>query len=211
MSAQQELERIAAEIRACTRCPLARGRTQAVPGEGPADAEIMFIGEGPGFHEDRQGRPFVGAAGQFLEELLASIGLRRDQVFIANVVKCRPPGNRDPLPEEIEACRPFLDRQIEIINPKIIVTLGRFSMARYFPNASITRIHGQPKRVGDVICFPMFHPAAGLHQPRWRPLIEEDIKKLPALLEEVRKRRQEDAPSDEQDPGLDQYQQLSLF
>ncbi|HEY63938.1 MAG TPA: uracil-DNA glycosylase [Caldilineae bacterium] len=209
-SPQEELERIAAEIRSCTKCPLAKGRRNAVPGEGPADAEIMFIGEGPGFHEDRQGRPFVGAAGQFLEELLASIGLSREQVYITNVIKCRPPGNRDPLPEELEACRPYLDRQIEVIKPKIIVTLGRYSMARYFPGASITRIHGQPKRVGDIICFPMFHPAAGLHQPRWRPLIEEDIKKLPALLEEARKSASSEAQGDD---GNDEehYEQLSLF
>jgi len=134
------------EIAACQRCDLAQGRTHVVPGEGPEDAEIMFIGEAPGFHEDRQGRPFVGAAGRFLEELLASIGLRREDVYICNVIKCRPPGNRDPLAKEIEACRPFLDRQIEIIKPKVIVTLGRYSMARFFPGASISRIHGRPKR-----------------------------------------------------------------
>ncbi|NOZ28213.1 MAG: uracil-DNA glycosylase [Chloroflexi bacterium] len=210
VSPQEELERIAAEIRSCTLCPLARSRTNAVPGEGPADAEIMFIGEGPGFHEDRQGRPFVGAAGRFLEELLASIGLTRDQVYITNVVKCRPPGNRDPQPEELKACRPYLDRQIDVIKPKIIVTLGRYSMARYFPGASISRIHGRPKRVGDIICFPMFHPAAGLHQPRWRPLIEEDIKKLPGLLEEARHRQAAEAREDGED-DVDRYEQLSLF
>ncbi|MCD6290156.1 MAG: uracil-DNA glycosylase [Anaerolineae bacterium] len=211
MSPQEELDRIAAEIRACSLCPLSRGRTHAVPGEGPADAEIMFIGEAPGFHEDRQGRPFVGAAGKFLEELLASIGMSRDQVYITNVVKCRPPGNRDPLPGELRACRPYLDRQIEVIKPKIIVTLGRYSMARYFPGASISRIHGQPKRVGGTIYFPMFHPAAGLHQPRWRPLIEEDIKKLPGLLAEARQRSGNEPGTDEDTEGPDHYEQLSLF
>jgi uracil-DNA glycosylase family 4 len=214
VSAQEELARIAAEVSACTLCPLAKGRTRAVPGEGPADAEIMFIGEGPGFHEDRQGRPFVGAAGQFLEELLASVGLKRQQVFIANVVKCRPPGNRDPLPEELAACRPYLDRQIEALRPKVIVTLGRYSMARYFPTASISQIHGQPRRVGDFYVLPMFHPAAGLHQPRWRPVIEEDFKKLPALLAEARQLRAQPAPKNEEngpDAPTDQYQQLSLF
>ncbi len=213
VSAQEELARVAAEVRACTRCALAKGRTQAVPGEGPADAEIMFIGEAPGFHEDRQGRPFVGAAGHFLEELLASIGLSRDQVFITNVVKCRPPGNRDPMPDEVAACKAYLDRQIEAIKPKIIVTLGRHSMARFFPGASISRIHGRPKRAGDVIYFPMFHPAAGLHQPRWRPIIEEDMKKLPALLEEARQRQAMDVQAADEEGGDDpeQYQQLSLF
>ncbi len=173
------------EIAACQRCDLAKGRTHTVPGEGPEDAEIMFIGEAPGFHEDRQGRPFVGAAGRFLEELLASIGLKREDVYICNVIKCRPPGNRDPLPDEIEACKPFLDRQIELIQPKLIVTLGRYSMARYFPNAQITRIHGRPKRIGNRIYYPMFHPAAALHQPKWRAIVEEDMLKIPQLLKEA--------------------------
>jgi uracil-DNA glycosylase family 4 len=133
-----ELQALAAEITQCTKCLLHRGRTKAVPGEGPANSEIMFIGEAPGFHEDQQGRPFVGAAGKFLEELLESIGLKRQDVYIANVIKCRPPGNRDPLPEEIEACEPYLDRQIELIQPRMVVTLGRFSMARAFPRARIS-------------------------------------------------------------------------
>lgn len=191
------------EIAACQRCDLAQGRTHVVPGEGPEDAEIMFIGEAPGFHEDRQGRPFVGAAGRFLEELLASIGLRREDVYICNVIKCRPPGNRDPLAKEIEACRPFLDRQIEIIKPKVIVTLGRYSMARFFPGASISRIHGRPKRMGGIIYYPMLHPAAALHQPKWRKLIEEDIARIPQLLEEARKM--------EEVESTPQAQQLSLF
>ena len=168
-----ELNDLSQEIQSCHRCILSQGRSHAVPGEGPQDADIMFIGEGPGFHEDRLGRPFVGAAGKFLEELLASIGLTREGVYITNVVKCRPPGNRDPLMEEIDACRGYLDRQIELIRPRVVVTLGRFSMQRYFPGAAISRIHGQAKRVGNVIYYPMFHPAAALHQPRWRPLVEE--------------------------------------
>jgi uracil-DNA glycosylase family 4 len=192
------------EIRTCQKCILSHGRTNAVPGEGPEDADILFIGEGPGFHEDRLGRPFVGAAGNFLEELLGSIGLSREDVYIANVVKCRPPGNRDPQPAEIKACCPYMDRQIELIRPRVIVTLGRFSMQRYFPGASISRIHGQPKRVGNMIYYPMFHPAAALHQPRWRPLVEEDIRKIPDLLA-----RLEDLQEAEPEPP--QAQQLSLF
>ena len=180
-----ELEALAAEIAQCTRCLLHRGRTRAVPGEGPQNAEIMFIGEAPGFYEDQQGRPFVGAAGQFLEELLKEIGLQREQVFIANVIKCRPPGNREPLPEEIEACKPFLDRQIELLHPRLIVTLGRFSMARAFPNARISSIHGQPRKIGGVIYYPMYHPAAALHQPSLRRDVEEDMRRIPELLKQV--------------------------
>ena len=180
-----ELESLAAEISRCTRCLLHRGRTKAVPGVGPSNAEIMFIGEAPGFHEDQQGLPFVGAAGNFLDELLESIGLKRQEVFIANVIKCRPPGNRDPLPEEIEACKPYLDRQIELIQPKLVVTLGRFSMARAFPKARISHIHGQPRKVGGVIYYPMYHPAAALHQPSLRPTVEEDMRRIPELIEQA--------------------------
>lgn len=180
-----ELEALVAEIAGCTQCLLHRGRTRTVPGEGPENAEIMFIGESPGFHEDQQGRPFVGAAGRFLEELLESIGLTREEVFIGNVIKCRPPGNRDPLPEEIEACKPLLDRQIELIQPKLVVTLGRFSMARAFPKARISRIHGQPRKIGGVIYYPMYHPAAALHQPSLRRTIEEDVRRIPELLKQA--------------------------
>ena len=192
------------QVRVCKKCILAEGRTNAVPGEGPPEADIMFIGEGPGFHEDRQGRPFVGAAGNLLEELLASIDLTREEVYIANVVKCRPPGNRDPKPEEIAACRPYLDQQIDIVRPRLIVTLGRFSMQRYFPGASISRIHGQPKRVGNVIYYPMFHPAAALHQPRWRGMVEEDILKIPDLLAKLDE-------VEEEEQSVPQAEQLSLF
>ncbi len=173
------------EIADCPNCPLARTRTQTVPGAGPASARLMFIGEGPGAREDEQGLPFVGPAGRFLDELLASIGLSRETVYICNVVKCRPPGNRDPEPEEIAECRPFLDRQIEIVDPKVIATLGRVSMALWFPGTTIGRVHGQPKPVDGRLVVPMYHPAAALHRGDLRSVIEADFARLPALLEEA--------------------------
>jgi uracil-DNA glycosylase family 4 len=191
------------EIANCQRCILSQARKNAVPGEGPEDADIVFIGEGPGFHEDQQGRPFVGAAGQFLDELLESISLRREDVYICNVIKCRPPGNRDPLPEEVEACKPHLDRQIEIIAPKMIVTLGRFSMERYFPGAKISQIHGQARKLQGIIYYPMYHPAAALHQPRWRPVVEEDMSRIPQLLAATDSIAEVELPRD--------AEQLSLF
>jgi uracil-DNA glycosylase family 4 len=191
------------EIANCQRCILSQARKNAVPGEGPEDADIVFIGEGPGFHEDQQGRPFVGAAGQFLDELLEGIGLRRDDVYICNVIKCRPPGNRDPLPEEVEACKPHLDRQIEIISPKMIVTLGRFSMERFFPGAKISQIHGQARKIDGIIYYPMYHPAAALHQPRWRPVVEEDMSRIPQLLAAADSIAEVELPRD--------AEQLSLF
>jgi uracil-DNA glycosylase family 4 len=191
------------EIANCQRCILSQARKNAVPGEGPEDADIVFIGEGPGFHEDQQGRPFVGAAGQFLDELLEGIGLRRDDVYICNVIKCRPPGNRDPLPEEVEACKPHLDRQIEIISPKMIVTLGRFSMERYFPGTKISQIHGQARKIDGIIYYPMYHPAAALHQPRWRPVVEEDMSRIPQLLAAADSIAEVELPRD--------AEQLSLF
>jgi len=163
----------------------------------------MFIGEAPGFHEDKSGRPFVGAAGQFLEELLASIKMTREQVYIANVIKCRPPANREPLPEEILACQPYLDRQVELIQPRVIVTLGRYSMARYFPDAKISAVHGKPRKIGGVVYYPMFHPAAALHQPKYRQTVIEDMARIPALLAEI------DQITDARKP--DQIEQLSLF
>ena len=181
------LRALAGEIAVCPNCDLAKTRTHAVPGEGSPNAGIVFIGEGPGFYEDQQARPFVGPAGKFLDELLASIGLRRQDVYIANVIKCRPPGNRDPLPTETAACKPWLDRQLEVIDPKVIVTLGRFSMSRYFPGQSISKIHGQPRRLGDVTVVPMYHPAAALHQASLRRVIEQDFQRLPALLAEALK------------------------
>jgi DNA polymerase len=191
------------QIRSCTRCQLARSRTRAVPGEGPEDASLMFIGEAPGFHEDKTGRPFVGAAGKFLEELLASIELTRQQVYIANVIKCRPPGNREPTPIEIKACEAYLDRQIELIKPAMVVTLGRFSMARYFPGSKISAIHGKPRKLDGVLYYPMYHPAAALHQPKLRTTVEQDMIKIPALIAEL-DQIQDSKPAEE-------IEQLSLF
>jgi len=142
----------------------------------------MFIGEAPGYHEDQQGRPFVGPAGQFLDQLLQTAGLRREDVYITNMVKCRPPDNRDPYPGEIQACKKYLDRQLELLNPRVVVTLGRHSLARFFPKETISKARGKARRVGEVVVFPMYHPAAALHQPSLRPIIEEDVQRLPALL-----------------------------
>ena len=209
----EQLQKIATEIAGCTACPLAKTWHKTVPGEGSPDAEVMFIGEGPGYHEDQEGRPFIGAAGQFLTELLASIGLSRSDVFIANVVKCRPPNNRDPLPEELSACDPFLRRQVSAIHPRIIVTLGRFSMAKYFSNGPISKIHGQPRKEGGVIYLPLFHPAAALHQPALRKLVEEDFKKIPVLLDEMRREASAETAVPESEPkvALETATQLSLF
>jgi DNA polymerase len=179
---RRALALVAKRVAACRDCDLCKGRNNAVPGEGNADADIMFIGEGPGFYEDQQGRPFVGASGKFLDELIGSIGYDRRKVFIANVVKCRPPQNRDPQPDEIEACGTYLQEQIDIIDPKVIVTLGRHSMQRYFPGEAISRVHGQPRRKDDRIVVPMYHPAAALHQGSLRKVIEADFAKLPDFL-----------------------------
>ncbi|MFA4836466.1 MAG: uracil-DNA glycosylase [Dehalococcoidia bacterium] len=185
----------------CRDCELAEGRNKVVPGDGAENAKIMFIGEAPGFHEDQQGRPFVGSAGHFLDELLNSIGLDRRKVYICNVVKCRPPGNRDPLPKEIDACRKWLDRQIEIISPKIIVTLGRHSMAKFFHGSSISKIHGTSQEIDGRVCFAMYHPAAALHQQSLRKTIEADILKLPGILAQS-----EDVKQPDPEP-----KQLSMF
>jgi uracil-DNA glycosylase family 4 len=201
----EELQTIADEVVACKNCQLHHSRKKAVPGEGPANAELMFIGEGPGFHENEQGRPFVGAAGRFLEELLASIGLKREQVFICNVIKCRPPGNRDPQQDEIQACSEYLERQIHAIDPKVIITLGRFSMARYFPKARISAIHGQPRMIDGRLILPMYHPAAALHQPSLRRVVEEDFARLPELIA-----RDQKTLLPEEEPPVDP-EQLSLF
>ena len=208
------LEVIAGEVKVCKKCPLWEGRTHAVPGAGPTNAEIMFIGEGPGLNEDKQGLPFVGQSGHLLEEFLAMIGLNRNQVFISNVVKCRPPGNRDPLPTEVEICTSsYLYKQIELINPKVIATLGRFSMGLFFPKAKITQIHGQPKKENGRYYLPLFHPAAILRNMELKPQAQADFKKIPQLLAEFSKQ----APSgdkggggkpDEEPPKLTQ---LSLF
>lgn len=170
------------EIATCQLCSLSKTRTLVVPGEGSENAEIVFIGEAPGWHEDKQGRPFVGPAGKFLDELLALIGLNRSNTYIANVIKCRPPNNRDPLPPEIGACKKWLDRQVEMIKPKMIVTLGRYSMARYFPGQAISKIHGTWKKEGGIIYYAMYHPAAALHQQKLRHTIEDDMRKIPKVL-----------------------------
>jgi DNA polymerase len=182
-----------------------------VPGEGPADSEIMFIGEGPGFYENEQGRPFVGASGQFLDQLLAQAGLKRTDVWIGNVVKCRPPGNRDPLPEELAACDTYLERQIKTINPSIIITLGRYSMGRFMPGAKISAVHGQMRKVGERYVIAMFHPAAALHQASLKPAILANFAKLPELLEQARKALGRSAPDGKvQEPG-EEPKQLNLF
>ncbi len=184
MSALTEINE---EIARCHLCEIARNRTHAVPGEGAEDADIVFIGEGPGWHEDQQGRPFVGPAGKYLDELLALVDLDRSQVYIANVIKCRTPDNRDPFPTEIENCRKWLDRQIEIIRPRAIVTLGRYSMARFFPGKSISKVHGTAQKWNGITCYAMYHPAAALHQQSLRRVIEEDMRRLPSLLAQVEK------------------------
>jgi DNA polymerase len=183
MSALSELNE---EIRHCQKCELARYRNQVVPGEGVENADIMFIGEAPGRNEDQQGRPFVGPAGKFLDELLDLINLNRKQVYIANVIKCRPQGNRDPLPQEIITCRPWLERQIRLINPQIIVTLGRYSMALFFPQKSIGKIHGTAEKHDDIIYYAMYHPAAALHQQNLRETIKADMLKIPQLLAQAK-------------------------
>jgi uracil-DNA glycosylase len=206
-TAQAELQQLDAVIRQCPLCDLSTTRTKAVPGDGPADAELMFVGEGPGFHEDRQGRPFVGAAGQFLDQMLASIGLERRQVFVTNVVKCRPPNNRDPQPAEIAACAPYLDKQMALINPLVIVTLGRHSMARFFPGEKISAIHGTARVVDGRTVVALYHPAAALHQQSLRATLEEDFRKLPRFIDEAKARAgRKEPPGSENSP-----QQLSLF
>ena len=203
------LEAIDQLVRQCTECELHQGRTNAVPGEGDPAAELMFIGEGPGVQEDRQGRPFVGPAGRFLEELLASIGLNRRQVYIANMVKCRPPQNRDPLPQEIGACSKYLNRQIELINPLLIVTLGRFSLARFFPGESISRARGRVRDKDGRRVYPIMHPAAALYRQEMRSSIEEDFRRIPDILAQARQQ-----PLVSEEPEGDQGpppEQLSLF
>jgi DNA polymerase len=178
-----ELRLVADEIRACTACPLHRSARQAVPGDGTAESGIFFLGEAPGYHEDLQGKPFVGAAGQFLDELLAGIGLDRRKVFITNVVRHRPPENRDPLPEEISACDVWLRRHLEVLQPRVIVTLGRHAMGKFFPGESISRIHGKPRRTADgLVIFPVYHPAAALHQPALRDALHADFTALALFL-----------------------------
>ena len=213
-SIAQALEQIAREVRTCTACALHQGRTQAVPGEGPLKAEIMFIGEAPGRNEDQQGRPFVGQAGTLLEELLAEIGLTREDVWIGNVVKCRPPDNRDPRPEEIAACAGYLERQIELLAPKMIATLGRYSMEKFFPGAKITRVHGEARRDGRRVLMPLYHPAYVLRNMAAMPDAVRDMHKIPRLLDRLDQVLEEErrlGVESEPEPEPDEPEQLGLF
>ena len=203
------LDEIARLVRQCSDCELGRGRKKAVPGEGSPDADLMIIGEGPGAQEDLLGRPFVGRAGQFLDELVGYIGLKREDVFIANMVKCRPPENRDPLPAEVSACDKYLERQIELLDPLLIVTLGRVSLARFFPGESITRARGKVREKDGRFIYPVMHPAAALYRQEVRPGIIEDFKAIPKVLDNIRNSSTAPtlAPAAESRPA----QQLSLF
>jgi uracil-DNA glycosylase len=189
------LEVIAAEVRGCTRCRLAQTRTNAVPGEGHPDTEVVFVGEGPGQTEDQQGRPFVGRAGDLLVRLLGTLGWRRQEVFITNIVKCRPPGNRDPEPDEIAACAPYLQRQLEVLDPAVVVTLGRFSMGHFRPGERISQIHGTaapaPAETGarEALVYALYHPAAALRSSEVERQSYDDIAGLPRLLLDARARR----------------------
>lgn len=217
MDRNELLKAVAAEVSGCNKCQLSYSRKRSVPGEGPVTAEIMFIGEGPGFYENEQGRPFVGAAGKFLDELLQRAGLKRESVFITNVVKCRPPGNRDPLPEELSACNEYLERQIETIDPRVIVTLGRYSMARFMTNVRISDVHGQARWVDQRLIVPMFHPAAALHQPSLKGAVLDDFSKLPGYVAQARQNHdkigsgQAQSVVEEVEKKDDQPTQLSLF
>ncbi|MCY4530553.1 MAG: uracil-DNA glycosylase [Chloroflexi bacterium] len=175
-----EIDRL---INSCTLCSLGSKRTTAVPGNGSRTAELMFIGEGPGYYEDQQGLPFVGRAGQLLNEMLGAIGMRREDVFVTNMIKCRAPNNRDPLPIEIRSCGPYLDRQIELVSPKVIVTLGRYSTAKFFPDEPIGKLRGTPANWNGIIVYPLYHPAAALRNSTIRASLERDFLKLPSLLE----------------------------
>jgi DNA polymerase len=219
MSGEADLAAVAAEVRACTRCPLANGRTQAVPGEGNPVSDVLLVGEGPGQREDATGRPFVGPAGQLLDELLRSVGWERGDIYITNVVKCRPPGNRDPEPTEIAACRPYLDRQEEALAPALVVTLGRHSLQRYLPGARISEVHGELRRAGGHFVLPMYHPAAALRQTALRETLARDFSAVPAALLTAREALQAEQVSmspevpDEavEVPSGDDDDQMTLF
>ena len=194
------------QIKGCMECGLSQERTNSVPGEGSQDADIMFIGEAPGFYEDRDGRPFIGQAGKLLDEMLAKIGLNRPDVYVTNMVKCRPPKNRDPMPTELSSCASYLDRQIEFISPRVIVCLGRFSFSKFFPGEAISKARGRPRDWKNIKIYPMYHPAAALHNPNLKPAIEKDFRNLPALIEEVNQ-----AIQSEPEPVPPPAEQLSLF
>jgi DNA polymerase len=208
MTPDQILNKVHEEIQNCTKCGLHFSRKHGVSGVGPANADVMFIGEGPGFHENETGIPFVGGSGRFLDELLDRIGMVRDDVFIGNVVKCRPPGNRDPLVDELIACEPYLDRQIAAINPKVIITLGRFSMAKFIPNAKISEVHGQAMKSKGRLIVPMYHPAAALHQRSLRPVLEADFDSLPELIAQADTVSKAIHEMDDDEPSPEQ---LSMF
>lgn len=213
-----ELQELAMMISACNLCKLAETRTHAVPGEGPENAKLMLVGEGPGFNEDQQARPFVGAAGKFLDQLLASVDIKRSDVYITNVVKCRPPENRDPLPNEVQTCcTTYLDKQVELIKPKVIVTLGRYSMGRFLPNVTISSVHGKVFKYKGITIYPLYHPAAALHQGNLRKVIEDDFKRVPELLKQA---DMPEAPKPPSQPALaplkkpdepPQPKQMSMF
>jgi uracil-DNA glycosylase family 4 len=222
MGSEAALASIADEIRGCTRCPLAAGRTRTVPGEGNVLSDVLLVGEGPGAREDATGRPFVGPAGQLLDELLRAIGWAREDVFIANVVKCRPPGNRDPEPAEIAACAPYLDGQERALDPAVVVTLGRHSLQRYLPGARIGAVHGRLRRsFAGLHVFPMYHPAAALHQASLRETLFRDMRGLPAALLAAREALEAEraasvqveppAPVVVAAPRMDDAEQMSLF
>ena len=207
-----ELDAYAAQTAVCTRCQLAEGRTQVVFGNGDSNADLMFVGEAPGFHEDQQGVPFVGKAGKLLDQLLAGIGLTRDMVFVANVLKCRPPGNRDPMPDEIEACESHLFRQVELIEPKVVATLGNFSTKLLSgKQLGITRVHGQEQQVTlggrSVLLYPLYHPAAALYTPAMLKVFQEDFRRIPELIGRVVEPEPEPAPLLVAEPAV----QLGLF
>lgn len=188
---KEDLEQMKEAIAACRKCDLCKGRTNIVPGDGSFNAEIMFVGEAPGKTEDEQGKPFVGTAGKILSSLLESIGLERKDVYITNVVKCRPPMNRDPLPEEVACCADYLSKEVEIIKPKIIVLLGRHAMDRFLPGLKITKDHGQPKRRNGQVYFPVYHPAATIYHQALRADLESDFKKIPKIIETIDKEENE--------------------
>lgn len=201
------IEEIASEVLSCTKCVLSGTRTNAVPGDGSSTAAVMFIGEGPGQNEDEQGLPFVGRAGQLLDTLLAEVPLRREDVYITNVVKCRPPGNRDPEPDEVAACMPYLQAQIELINPRVIVTLGRHSMLRFYPAGKISNDHGRIIRIGKRVLLPIYHPAAALRNPRLNDTMREDMSRIPEAVREallIRSERREPAPAAVAGPAVRQ-------
>lgn len=202
MNKKEELEKLKREMEEDKNLPLRGGATQLVFGEGNPDSEIYFLGEGPGFHEDRLGRPFVGQAGKLLDKLIENIGLKREDVYISNVIRFRPPENRDPLPEEIESFRPYVDREIEIVNPKIIVTLGRFSMGKFLPNAKVSQVHGKPRAINwhgkNVTVIPMYHPAAALRSLDIMRQIREDFKIIPEILRKIEIGEEKEKKSTEQ-------------